>query len=97
MYLLDHPYSGDKSLEEISVTSGQYPRQYPNPVRFEINYKKDDTWNLDWYDISVSDTKFSGKKLEGEGRCQNAKIATGKFEYPDKHHSFNVIFKHIKP
>ncbi|NEO89355.1 MAG: hypothetical protein F6K56_03465 [Moorea sp. SIO3G5] len=48
LYLLDHPYPGNKKLEEISVTNGKYSHKFPNPVKFQIKYKKDDTWVLDW-------------------------------------------------
>ncbi|NEP23820.1 hypothetical protein [Moorena sp. SIO3I6] len=89
VYLLDHPYPGNKKLEEISVTSDKYPHKYPNPVKFQIKYNKDDTWNLDWYDVS-------GTKLEGEGKCQNAKIATGMLRYPDGHDTFNIMFESIQ-
>ncbi|NET67218.1 MAG: hypothetical protein F6K63_23660 [Moorea sp. SIO1G6] len=89
VYLLDHPYPGNKNLEQISVTSGKYTHKFPNPVRFQINYNKNDTWDLDWYDVS-------GTKLVGKGQCQNAKIATGRLRYPDGHHTYNIIFEPIQ-
>ncbi|NEP55070.1 MAG: hypothetical protein F6K65_42325 [Moorea sp. SIO3C2] len=89
VYLLKHPYRGNKNLEEISVTNAKYAHKYPDPVKFQINYNKNDTWNLDWYDVS-------GKRLEGEGKCQNAKIATGMLRYPDGHDTFNIMFERIQ-
>ncbi|NEO06111.1 hypothetical protein [Moorena sp. SIO3I8] len=89
VYLLDHPYSGNKNLEKISVTSGNYPHKFPNPVRFQINYNKDDQFVLDWNDVS-------GTKLEGKGECQNAKIATGRLRYPNGKHAYNVMFERIQ-
>ncbi|WP_424094457.1 hypothetical protein [Moorena producens] len=89
VYLLDHPYPGNNNLEKISVTSGKYPHKFPNPVRFKINYNKNDTWDLDWYDVS-------GTKLVGKGQCQNAKKATGRLRYLDGHHTYNLIFERIQ-
>ncbi|NEO47259.1 MAG: hypothetical protein F6K55_25295 [Moorea sp. SIO4A3] len=90
VYLLDHPYPGNTKLKDISVTSVKYPHKFPNnPVRIQINYNKNDTWNLDWYDVS-------GKRLEGEGKCQNPKKATGMLRYPDGHDTYNIIFERIQ-
>jgi hypothetical protein len=95
VYLLDHPYPGYNNLEQISVTSGQYTHKYPYPVKFQITYNKDDEWSLDWYDVPAS-KGVSGTRLEGEGKCENAKIAIGEMEYPDGHHSYNLIFERIQ-
>ncbi|NEO64795.1 MAG: hypothetical protein F6J98_32125 [Moorea sp. SIO4G2] len=90
VYLLKHPYPGNKNLEEISGTSLIYPHKFPNnPVRIQINYNKNDTWNLDWY-------HFSGERLEGEGTCQNAQKATGNMEYLNGSHTYNIIFERIQ-
>ncbi|NEO03918.1 MAG: hypothetical protein F6K50_54165 [Moorea sp. SIO3I7] len=92
VHLLDHPYpENTKRLEDISVTSGNYPHRYKekDPVKFQINYNKDDQFVLDWNDVS-------GQKLVGKGECQNAKIATGMLRYPDRRHAYNVMFERIQ-
>jgi len=99
VYLLDHPYPGGKNLGEISVTNGRYRSKYNYPITFKITYKDNEWSSLYWYDVPAS-RDVLGTRLEGIGKCENAKRATGSMWYPGRSHtndrSYNLIFERIQ-